>query len=341
MGASRLVIGLVGTCYSSALFLSSVFLGRFADVRGRREVLRVGFLLAAVATLLQAFATDVLQLVFVRILLGLSAGIVPSVLIGYFLYETKGRIGIFASFGALGWGFGSLMAGVFGDSRMIFVFAGGLMIFACLAVWSLPITSEVRHRIPLFPKEVFKQNSAVYVSVLVRHTGANIVWVTYPLFLIEELGADKLWVGVIYTVNAITQFLVMRRLDRIRPATLVGAGIALSILTFLLFSQVGTYYEIIPLQAVLALSWSSLYVGGLRYVNERSSEKSTSTGWLAGMISVAGILGPAAGGYLNDLIDYRMTMVSAAFMCVIALAIFLLFKDRDLEMEKADHGTGQ
>ena len=60
MGASRLVIGLVGTCYSSALFLSSVFLGRFADVRGRREVLRVGFLLAAVATLLQAFATDVL-----------------------------------------------------------------------------------------------------------------------------------------------------------------------------------------------------------------------------------------------------------------------------------------
>jgi len=327
MGASRLVIGLVVTGYAAALLFSSIFLGRFADVRGRRAILIAGFALAAAATFTQALATDVVQLAIVRILLGLSAGTVPSVLVAYFLYETKAGVGKFASFGALGWGFGSIMAGIFGSAVIIFLFAGGLMVMAAATIWRLPKTHEITHALPLFPKAVFKENAAVYVSILIRHTGAHMVWVTYPLFLIDELGADKFWIGIVYATNAFTQFFVMRHLDRISSSHLVALGLGFSAVTFSLFTLARNYLEIIPLQVILAISWSSLYVGSLKHINECSSEKATATGWLSGMISIAAIMGPVTGGYLNDLIDYRMTMIVAVFLCLTALALFILFKD--------------
>jgi len=339
MGASRLLIGAVVTSYSIALFFSSLFLGRYADVKGRRELLRIGFVIATITTFVQALATDILQLMIVRVLLGLSAGIVSSVLVGYFIYETKGRLGKFSSFGALGWGFGSIMAGIFGDPMSIFVFAGGLMAMAGVAIWTLPKTPEVTHRLPLFPKEVFKENASVYVSILIRHTGAHIVWVTYPLFLIEELGATRFWVGIIYAANALTQFIVMRRLDRINPSVLVAIGLGLSSLTFVLFTLTRSYLEIIPLQVVLAISFSSMYVGGLRYVTERSSEKATSTGWFTGIISVAAIIGPISGGYLNDLIDYRMSMIIASVLCLISLGVFYLYKNNDSRIMSSSYSN--
>jgi len=163
----------------------------------------------------------------------------------------------------------------------------------------------------------------------VRHIGANFIWVTYPLFLMNELGADYFWVGVIYGVNAFSQFLVMGGLDRFNSTKLVRAGLALSAVTFLLFSLTENFMQIIPLQIVLAASWSALYVGSLKYVTERSPEKATSMGWLQGMISIAGILGPLIGGYLDIEIGYRYTILIAMILSLVGLVIFQLSKARE------------
>ena len=331
MGASDLQIGLVATGYTTALFAASVIIGRQADIKGRRRFLKIGFAIAAIATILQIFVTDSLSLLLVRILLGAAAGMIQSVLVAYFIYEShesQNRVGIFSSIGALGWGAGSMIAGAIGDYVLVFVFSAGLMISAGIVIFTLPVTQEKTFYVPLFPRNVFKKNAAVYSSVLIRHIGANFVWVTYPLFLMDELGADSMWVGIVYGVNAFGQFFVMRRLDPFNSSSLVKIGFIVSAVTFLGFSITRTVFEIIPLQILLAIAWSSLYVGSLKYVTERNPEKATSTGWLQGMISMAGIIGPTIGGILDMGIGYRWTMIMAMILSIVGLVIFLISKGK-------------
>ncbi len=331
LGASAFQIGLVATGYTSALFAASVLIGRQADIKGRRRFLRIGFAIAAIATLLQVFVTDSLSLLFVRMLLGGAAGMIQSVLVAYFIYESHEsmkKVGIFSSIGALGWGVGSIIAGLIGDYILVFVFSAGLMISAGVVIFTLPATEEKTFFVPLFPRHVFRKNAAVYSSILIRHIGANFVWVTYPLFLIDELGADSMWVGIVYGVNAFGQFFVMRRLDPFNSSTLVKIGFIVSAVTFLGFSLTQTIVEIIPLQILLAIAWSALYVGSLKYVTERNPEKATATGWLQGMISLAGIIGPAIGGVLWIVAGPRWTMIIAMILSIAGLIIFLMSKSR-------------
>lgn len=328
MNASPLEIGLVVTGYATAVFIASVTAGRAADVRGRRVFLRIGFFVATIACLLQIFATSVMEFLLVRAFLGSAAGVIQSVLVAYFIYETKGKVGIFSSIGALGWGTGSLIAGIIGYYLLVFTFSAGLMLIATILIYSLPRTEESKFNMPLFPREVFRKNYPIYLSVLIRHTGANFVWVTYPLFLIDVLHANELWVGIIYMVNAFGQFFVMSRLDPYDSSRLIHIGFILSALTFFGFSLAQTVIEIIPIQVTLAFAWSALYVGSLKYVNERNKEKATSTGWLQGMISIAGIIGPAIGGTLDVAIGYRLTMISAMAMSLAGLVVFFIAKNR-------------
>lgn len=202
------------------------------------------------------------------------------------------------------------------------------MISAGIVIFTLPVTQEKTFFVPLFPRNVFKKNATVYSSVLIRHIGANFVWVTYPLFLMDELGADAMWVGIVYGVNAFGQFFVMRRLDPFNSSNLVKIGFIVSAMTFLGFSLTHTILEIVPLQILLAIAWSALYVGSLKYVTERNPEKATSTGWLQGMISLAGIIGPVTGGILDMEIGYRWTMFIAMILSIVGLIIFLISKSR-------------
>ena len=330
MNASPLEIGFVVTGYATAVFLASILAGRAADIRGRRIFLRIGFLTATLASLLQIFATSAIELLLVRAFLGSAAGIIQSVLVAYFMYETQGKVGIFSSIGALGWGIGSLIAGIIGHHLLVFTFSAGLMLIATIFIFTLPRMREAKFEIPLFPRQVFKRNYPIYLSVLIRHTGANFVWVTYPLFLMDVLHADALWVGIIYMVNAFGQFFVMSRLDPYNSSHLIKVGFILSALTFLGFSLAQTVLEIIPIQVALAFAWSALYVGSLRYVTERNEEKATSTGWLQGMISIAGIIGPAIGGTMDVAIGYRLTMIAAMVLSFTGLVVFLIARNRSI-----------
>jgi MFS family permease len=332
-GASSGVIGLVAGLFAAATFVSSYVFGRASDVHGRRKVLLLGLLASAFATAGQALTmlTDSLLLFSaVRVLLGFCAGIFPAALLAY-AYEHKNKMGRFSSWGAAGWGIGSLSVGLFGTMYVTaHLYCAAILFVSYALALRLPFASEGKMRVPLFPLAVIRQNAPVYASVLVRHTGANMVWVTYPLFLMS-IGADGMWVGVIYSVNAFAQFFIMKVLDRYDPARLVGFGIALSSVTFATFLLADEYWKIIPAQILLATSWASLYVGSLRYVMDKSREKATATGMLSATISISGIIGPVLGGLCAAVIGFGGTIAIASALSLVALVIFLFELNRSGE----------
>ncbi len=335
LGASVDLIGLIAGCFAAASFASSYFFGRGSDVYGRKIILMVGLLISGVATLMQVVSLHMGGLAFfagARILIGFASGIFPAALLSYAYHESKGgKMGTFSAYGAGGWGVGNLAVGLFGlFYEQAYLFCS-IIIFASFAIaLMLPFADEPKMRVPLFPKALIKRNAPVYSAMLIRHTGANMIWVTYPLFLLS-IGASPQMVGVIYAVNSFGQFAFMVMMDRFEPTVLVALGLGSSAATFFTFLLVGSYWEIIPSQILLAAAYSSLYVGSLRYVMDRNDEKATSSGLLSSTMSISGIIGPILGGIATTAFDFKGTIVIATLMTLVALAMFLIALDRSGE----------
>jgi len=268
----------------------------------------------------------------VRILIGFCAGMFPAALLAY-AYDTRaGRMGKFSAFGSAGWGFGNLAVGLFGMMyEEAYLFCAAILFASFTIALYLPFSKETRMEVPFFPAAIIKRNASVYSAMLIRHTGANMIWVTYPLFL-ESIGADVEWIGVIYAVNAFGQAFFMLFLDRYDPSLLVAVGLVSSALTFYTFTLAGSYWEIIPSQVLLAAAWSCLYVGALRYVMDRNKEKATVTGLLSSTMSISGIMGPVLGGIAATLFGFKGTISIATAMSVIALCIFIFELRRSGEL---------
>jgi MFS family permease len=266
-------------------------------------------------------AIDTFTLTIARLMVGFCAGIFPSALMAY-AFDAEGKIGRFTAFGSLGFGSGVLIAGTIGAYDLIFLASALLMTVAFLISLLLPFQKEVRRKVPLFPVEIMRRNLPAYAAILLRHTGANMVWVTFPIFL-EDLGAEPFSIGVIYAVNSITQFTAMQFLDRFNPSRLVLVGILASAIVFVLFTQANSFWEVLPMEVLLATAWSCLYVGSVNYVMRRNIERGTSAGLLQSTISVSAIMGSLIGGMVSFTYGYHGSMLMAVGMALLAAIVFL------------------
>ncbi|OGS41812.1 MAG: hypothetical protein A3K67_03215 [Euryarchaeota archaeon RBG_16_62_10] len=336
LGASEATIGVVAGMFAVAGFASSYIFGRAADVYGRRTILLIGLVLSGLATMLQVASLTWGGLEFfagVRVVIGFCSGIFPAALLVY-AYDAKVKMGWFSSFGAAGWGVGNLAVGMFGAFyEGAYLFSAGILFVSFAIALLLPFPKEIRMRVPLFPAALIRRNAAVYSAMLIRHTGANMIWVTYPLFLMS-IGADELWIGIIYAFNAFGQFFFMNYSDRFDPSLLVAVGLGSSALTFFTFTLVGSYWEIIPSQVLLAVSWGFLYAGSLRYVMDRNPEKATATGLLSSTMSISGIIGPVIGGVAALSLGFKATIAIASAMAAVSLVIFLVELRRSGELNR-------
>ncbi len=75
---------------------------------------------------------------------------------------------------------------------------------------------------------------------------------------------------------------------------------------------------------MLALAWSTLYVGSVKYVMERSDEKGTCAGLLQSSISISAIIGAVFGGVAAELYGHHGCMYIATGMAITGLALFVV-----------------
>jgi MFS family permease len=329
LGASDFQVGIIVFSFARGAFWASYLFGRLADVRGRKAILRAGLGLASLATLTQIIAPDPWTLALSRALVGVTVGMFPAALLAY-AHETHQPLGRFVSLASLGWGVGSLLAGIVStlpDSeavgvRLVFALSSVLFALAFLLVLRMPFPEHTSLSVPLFPLDVIRRNLSVYAAMLVRHTGANMIWVIFPIYLEDSLHIPKELIGLLYLTNTLTQVTVMMTIDRFRSDRLVAAGLVAASLTFFSFTLARNFWEMLPIQVLLGFSWSSLYVGSLRHVMERSVERATSTGLLGSAINLSQAMGPLLGGIIAFSYGRVGVMYVASAM---ALAAFLLF----------------
>lgn len=328
--ATNFEIGIIMGCYGIAIFFSSYIFGRVSDMHGRRILIKSGLLAASILFSLQIFADSIFSLTVVRILAGFGAGIFPAALIAY-VYESKGLLGKFSSYGSLGWAFGSLITVFFAMTffdvfelnfyNLIFISSAVMFFIAFLVSLNLKDVQTSKLKIPFFPVKLIKENSSLYFSFFLRHTGANAVWLMFPLYL-SDLGADKFWIGAIYLINSGTQFIIMQYTDKFRSRLLISAGLVTSVLVFTGFAFAKDFYQIIPVQFLLAFSWSCLYVGSIVFLTGKNVEKATSVGLLNSIIYLSAISGPFIGGIVAELYGMVAVMYVGAGFSLIGYLVF-------------------
>lgn len=338
LGASDLVIGYIGMVYGFSIFIAGIYFGRQADVRGRRRFMIVGFAAASVLASLQLFARDPYTLMATRFGLGFAAGMFPGALIAYAHDEGK-MMGRFAAWGSLGFGTGNLLISFCALAAWLYgalllhervYFTSAVILAAAFGIaLTLPSVPHQQVKVNAFPLNVIKRNRDVYFSFLIRHTGANAVWIIFPLFVLElspraaDGGPDYTWLGIIYAANSLTQGIIMQFLDRIDGRKLVLAGELLTLATFIGFYFSQNHIDLLLWSFVLAASWSCLYVGSLKTILARSPEKATASGLLTSTTSLSAMLGPLLGGVVSHFFGgFRSTIAFAAIMTVVAIVVF-------------------
>lgn len=318
IGASKLEMGIMGSAGGVSYFVSSWLFGRQSDIRGRVLFIRLGLGLSLAAFAAQALVVNALTLIFIRALVGFCLGI-SSAALQAFNFETGGSTGKFASLGSLGW--------LMGDAFAFFVHSYYVLFLLSAASCSIAFVISMTLKEPAIRKSlrpdtflVVRRNLKVYLPFFVRHLGANMVWVVFPLFL-ASLGASKPWIAVLSAVNTGGQFIAMMFVERLKESRVFLLGFLLSALVFLAYSQATSFIQLLPVEALLALAWSSLYVGALLLLLKNNEERATSTGILFSTISLAGAAGPFLGGMVAQFWGFRPLMYFAAGFCLAGFGI--------------------
>ncbi|MEW5841202.1 MFS transporter [Nitrososphaera sp.] len=335
---SYVLVGAIVAGYGLAQALSYAYFARIYDGRGSRArlvLIRLGYLLCAAAFFMHLLAFDGLSLFAIRIFAGVATGVYAGALIAK-AYEASAKklaLAGIISFGSLGWFVGTIGAGALkeafaGDARVVFALSGA-MFFAGFAV-SLRLRhspaddAETNKEDEMEGKtgggsvrttlELLRHNRTVYSSFFLRQFGASAVWSMFPIFLAKELGASDFWIGAIYAANAMTQFVFMNRFGRFTHSNYyrsIQLGAALSAAVFGLYFVAQEYWQAFPIQVVLGVSWSTLYIGSLLLLLDRNREKATSSALLESTISVGAIAGPLAGGIIAELFGIRSVLLFA------------------------------
>jgi MFS family permease len=323
LGTDELFISILYSSYYAMAFFSSYCFGRLGDIHSRRTILYVGLFFSTFSFGLLWIASTPEIVFIVRTLNGLSVGMYPGTLAAY-AYESDLEMGKFASFGAVGWAIGTLVAGYAAEFDIRYAFLTSAVFFAIAFVTalSLPSVPGAKMKIPLFPIATFKRNISVYVTVFIRHSSASAVWTFWSLHL-TDLGGNPFMIGVMWTINSISQVIFMAIIgDRFNSNIMIISGLIFTALSFSLVLLATTIIEIIPSQIVMGLAWSCIYVGSLKRITQENEEKATASGLLSSIVSLSGIIGPV---YTAILFSIWPSYFPIFGFCIVMSGVALVF----------------
>ncbi len=309
-GATNLEVGFIAAASGIAFLMSSLLFGRLSDIHGRMSYIRIGLGLTAVSYLTQLLAQTPMTLLGARAFIGFALGINSSVIMAY-TYENQRQIGSFISYGALGWLFGALTALILKTYASLFIVSAIMAFIAFLISFLLQEKTITHMKVAMFPVNLIKADFKIYLAFFLRQLGGNAIWAIWPLYQ-AGIGATKLWIALVEVTNMIGQIVFMRIVERFNPARMFQAGLIISAVVFIAYGLANQYWQLIPIQLVLAFAYSSMFVGALSYLLRGHPEYGTTSGLMNSVNALSGVFGPFIGGGVSQAWSYATLMYVGA-----------------------------
>lgn len=310
INSSNLQVGFIAAAAGIAFLVSSLLFGRLSDSYGRLTFIRVGLGFTAISYLSQILAHSPMTLLAARGFVGFAIGINSSVIMAY-TYENQKQIGSFISYGALGWLLGAVTAAIVKNYTALFIISASVAFIAFLISFLLKEKVISHIRVARFPVNLIKADYRIYLGFFLRQLGGNAIWTIWPLYQ-ASIGATKTWIAIVEATNMVGQIVFMRFIEKFNPARMFQVGLILSAGVFIAYGLANRYWQLVPIQLVLALAYSSMFVGALSYLLRRHPEYGTTSGLMNSANAVSGSLGPFLGGAVSEAWGYASLMYVGA-----------------------------
>lgn len=347
-GASKQQIGIIMGSFAIGLLLFRPWLGRLADKRGRKIVLLIGILVAAIAPLGYQFITSIHLLITLRAFHGISiaafatayialvADLAPpshrGEIIGYMSLVNPMGLAIGPALG------GYLQAGI-GDTAL-FVFSAGS---ACLGVLCvLPIVNPPVQTVEQteventnFWRILFSPRVRVPAFVMLMIGLAVGGLHTFVALFIKSTQVD-LNPGLFYTAAAISSFtgrlFVGRASDRFGRGLFVTIGLMMYSLSMLILWQAFNPSTFLIAAFIEGAGGGTLIPMISTLMADRSLPQERGRIFalcIAGFDVGIAIAGPVLG-FLAEQVGYRNIFVVSAGLTAIGILVFLTQSSKDL-----------
>jgi DHA1 family multidrug resistance protein-like MFS transporter len=324
-------VGITIASFFFAQILASIYFGRISDKKGKRLIfIQLGFIGCAITFGLHYVADNSIYLLLVRLGAGITSGMMVPAMLAY-TYESgkdKSKVASVISFHALGWLAGIVAAGIANNEKTIFLISAALFLIGFLLSKRLPSYIIPTESAPKTTRTVIAKNKFLFLSLLLRHTGATAVWTILPLVLTQAFGAKLYEVSMVYVANTLSAFILMNLMAgkiTTKNVTKFKIGIGLTTFVFVGLALISDWWMAIPAMALVGITWAFLYIGGSIHLME-NNPRSTATGIFNSTIAIANVIGPVIAGAIAFYYNSVSVMYFAIAICVVAFAISLKIK---------------
>ena len=334
--ATGVWIGLIFASFSMARVVSLPVFGRLSDKFSRKKIFSAGLILYTAIAILYAFSDTKEELLFVRILHGISSAMVIPVAMAQVAYlsdkgELGKNLGLVNSSIFLGMAFGPLMGGFFADrfgySYAFFAMSAFSAFSFLVALLKFPEGKLVRRG----KSKEFKITRNVLVAIVYRvinSMGRGSVMSFLPIYL-SSIGFSLTQIGTVLFANLIVSSVIQTRsgmlADRygfVKPVwfgSFIGAASLFLIVRFEDYPEVLLFSVLLGASLAVTLPAVSSLVAheGLKHSLEGSY-----MGVLSASKSLGRAIGPVLSGVIYDLAGGGVSGVRLIFEVAAILTIF-------------------
>jgi MFS family permease len=352
LGAGVGTVGLIISLYSIANTPANILFGRLVDRFGYKLLLVIGLLGDAAGMFLYSLCRLPVHLILVRILHGVTGGIVgPSTMsaASYLGGESRqGRSMAFygmslASATLVGYGLSGILASRF-DYDVVFYIGAGLLVMGAFLSLSLP---GKRYKSPENQSEttgegwsqigtLLKREGLIspFCTVFAQYFTFGSVVTLLPLY-IKNLGMDALHVGMLLASFAImfiiVQLPVSRLSDRFGRLWIIIFGLALGIISLVIIPSATAFAWLAVLMLVYGAAFGAIFPSISAMVTENTSpgERGAATGIFHALLTAGVAAGALVAGYTGDTLGVKSGLILCPAVMVIALMVALVIKRRN------------
>ena len=336
LGVTSLFIGLLAPLW-----------GTISDKYGRKPLILRTTLGISIAALLMYFATNIYQLLILRILHGMCGGMMPAfiALVAFNLPKDKIGQGLGAMQSAVYSGtiIGPFIGGILSDwigyknVFLVISFATFLAGMGTLIFIHEPKRDQAKARSTVFHNiklVISSQNLRMFALIIFfTQFALHFIQPILPLFIVSlsAHGASATMVGLVYAVTGFSTVLFSPYWGRAGDKR----GHKNTLLQCLLFASIAFFpqalvtsaYQLLPFRAIIGLLTAGLVTSTQSLVvkNTKDSERGGVLGITHSLQSFGHAIGPLAGGLVGAVFGYRFSIAFTSVLLILAWYIFRHF----------------
>jgi len=350
LGATGLQLGMIFSGFAIARFLLTPFIGRASDRFGRKVFLACGLATFSGFSLLYIWASSAAELILVRSLHGMAAGMVIPIAQAYVGdISPSGKestsmgtftVALFTAFG-IGPLVGGTLADRFGMSAPFYVMGILSAVAFLIVLIFLPEMGlhkeKWEKRAPV--RDVLS-HSVVVALVVFRVTSAFGRGVVVPFlpFVAESRGANISMIGVLLATHILLAGLLQipfgRLADRVSRPLLMSLGLIGSAVTIFAIPYCTTVTHLFFLQiatgVVSAIGFPAA-IGMAALAGKKFNGMGTVMAVFNSGMSIGLILGPLGGGFFEGIFGLDFVFKGGSLMMVVGLCAYLVLMRRSYQ----------